>query len=288
MRRLLALLALPILVLAACGNDDEGVRTQPGDTDGTDATGGDATPPPDGPEPGGGPDGLVLSIELAGGFTTPEMTFRQTPMTVVYDDGSTVTQGAVMAIYPGPAVLPLVAGRVGDDDLARIVELAEEAGLLGGQPDLGSPPVADVPDTRITVVAGGEAHTTVVPAQGFDDAGPGVSDEQAEARARIARFLAEVSGIVTAGETSDMVRPDRYRVLPVRPGPDEVPDVEPNRLDWPLDVALVEGECTPVTGDDVAALEATLDQATEITLWADGGTQWRLAIRPVLSHEPDC
>jgi hypothetical protein len=287
MRRLLALLAVPILVLAACGDDDEGVRTQPGD--GTDGTGGDASPSPDGPRPGGGSDGLVLSIESVGGFTTPEMTFRQTPTTVVYDDGSTVTQGAVMAIYPGPAVLPLVDGQIGDDDLARIVALAEEAGLLGGDPDVGSPPVADVPDTRITLVADGETHVTVVPALGFDEPGPGVSGEQAEARERIERFLAEVSSIVTAGESSDMVRPERYRVLPVRPGPDEVPDVEPNRLDWPLEVDLVEGECTPITGDDVAALESALEQATEITLWADDdGTGWRLAIRPVLPHEPDC
>jgi hypothetical protein len=287
MRRLLALLVVPVLVLAACGDDDEGVRTDPGD--GTDGSGDQADPDPSAAEPGGGPDGLVLSIESVGAFTTPEMTFRQMPTTTVYDDGSTMTQGAVIAIYPGPAVLPLVAGQIDDDALRRIVSLAAEAGLLGDDPDLGSPPVADVPDTRITVVADGEAHTTVVAALGHDDPGPGVTDEQAEARARIDRFLAEVSDIVTAGESSDMVRPERYRVLPVVPAPDEAPDVEPNRLDWPLDVELVEGECTPVTGDDVAALESALERATEITLWADDdGTEWRLAIRPVLPHEPDC
>jgi hypothetical protein len=287
MRRLLALLVVPVLVLAACGDDDEGVRTDPGD--GADGSGDQPDPDPGAAVPGGGPDGLVLSIESVGGFTTPETTFRQTPTTVIYDDGSTVTQGAVMAIYPGPAVLPLVAGQIDDEALARIVALADEAGLLGDEPDVGSPPVADAPDTRITLVADGEAHTTVVPALGFDEPGAGVSDEQAESRARIQRFVSEVSELVTAGESSDMVRPDRYRVLPVVPVESEVHDVEPNELDWPLDVELVEGECTPITGDDVAALEAELAQATEITRWAAAdGTEWRLAIRPVLPHEPDC
>jgi hypothetical protein len=265
-----AVLTAIVLAVAACGDDGEPVVTSPGDE-----------------------HGLAISVEYVGGFTTPEMAFRQLPSVVVYDDGRTVTQGAVIGIYPGPAELPLVAGQLGDGGLERLADAARDAGLLAqrSRDDFGMPPVADAPDTRITVVVDGEEVVTEVPALGFDDAGDmGVTEEQAEQRAAISAFVDLASRLATDGESSDMLEVDRYRVQPVpyRGRPPE-PGLEPNELDWPAEVELDRTDCIAVTGDDATALADVLPEATEITRWIDAdGDPWRLAIRPVLPHEPDC
>jgi hypothetical protein len=281
----LALVAALALAVGACGDDAEPVVTSPGD-DTTDDPAADASL-------GGAEHGLAVSVEYVGGFTTPEMAFRQLPVVVVYDDGRTVTQGAVIEIYPGPAELPLVAGELDDGDLQRLADAARDAGLFAerSRDDFGMPPVADAPDTRITVVVDGEEVVTEVGALGFDDAGGmGVSEEQAEQRAAVSEFVELASRLATAGESSELVEVDRYRVHATRyrGGPAE-PGLEPNELDWPATVELSRSDCIPVTGDDATALAEVLPEATEITRWIDaGGDAWRLAIRPVLPHEPDC
>jgi hypothetical protein len=287
MRRLLPLLLVPILALAACGDDGEDVSTRP---DGDDPT--DPTDPTDPAGPGAPADGdatLVVSVEVVGAFTTPEAGFRQLPTQVVYEDGTTASQGAVMAIYPGPAVLPVVRGELAEADVARVREAAVEAGLTGEDLDVGEPPVADAGTTRITVVVDGTEHVTEVPSLGFDEVGPGVDEDQAEARGRVRTFLDELDRLVVGAETSDWLAVDRYRVMALEPLEGDELDVEPNRLDWPLEQAPAMGECTAVTGEDAVALEGVLDRATEITVWTgpDGET-FRAAVRPVLPHEPDC
>jgi hypothetical protein len=283
MRRLLPLLLVPILAFAACGDDGEDVTTRP---DGDDPT--DPTDPADPAAPGGADGALVVSVEVVGAFTTPEAGFRQLPTQVVYEDGTTASQGAVMAIYPGPAVLPVVRGELTEAEVARVREAAVEAGLTGDL-DVGEPPVADAGTTRITVVVDGTGHVTEVPSLGFDEVGPGVDEDQAEARGRVQSFLDELDRLFVGAETSDWLAVDRYRVMALEPLEGDELDVEPNRLDWPLDEAPAMGECTPVTGEDATTLEGVLDRATEITVWTGpGGEVFRAAVRPVLPHEPDC
>ena len=48
--------------------------------------------------------GLVLLVEHTGGFVTPDTTASRLPLVSVYSDGRVVTEGPVIAIYPGPAL----------------------------------------------------------------------------------------------------------------------------------------------------------------------------------------
>jgi hypothetical protein len=290
----MSLLVVPALVLAACGGDDDEVITQPGDTP-TDPA--EPTQPADPAEPGpapgvpgGGPDGLVISIEHIGGAVTADMAFRRLPVAVLYEDGTSFTPGAVIAIYPGPAVYPVVLGQLTPKEIEALVSQAARAGLLE-EVDYGNPQVPDAPDTRITVVVDGEAHVRVVPALGFDEQASGLDEEQAEARRRAQAFVAVVSEVLTAAETAEFLEPDRYRVQPRSPRAGEVVEgIEPNRLDWPLpDIDLAEGRCTALSGEAAEVLRSNLDRASDITVWVESdGSEWRLAIRPVLPHEPDC
>lgn len=276
-------------VASACGSDDEPVRSGDGPTD-RPAGGGDAAP-----SPGGREDGLFISIGYEGGFVPMGHDFRSLPTAAVHDDGTTFSPGAVIEIYPGPAVLPVVEGSLASDRLQDLAAAAAEAGLLSDEPqDFGEPPIADAATTVITVVADGQTYTTSVYALG-DTSGdlpgmdrPGVDDDAAEARARVAAFVEQVSQAVVEAEES-IYTPERYRVLPMPPV-DAQDDIEPGVMDWPFpDLPLVEGQCTAITGERADQFTEIVQDATEITQWqTPDGERHQLIVRAVLPHEPDC
>lgn len=98
------LILMLVVLAAACSNGDQGVVAGDGPRD----DGGGGTDPPAGAAgaAGGGDGGLFVSIEMGGGFVPRGFDFRAPPSAVIYDDGTTLAPGAVIAIYPGPAVLP--------------------------------------------------------------------------------------------------------------------------------------------------------------------------------------
>ncbi|MDQ3461510.1 MAG: hypothetical protein M3471_00520 [Actinomycetota bacterium] len=296
------LVFLMVVLTAACSNTGQRVEAGDGSRDGQgDVDGGDGGTDPPTPSAGGGEDGLFVSVEMGGGFVPIGSAFRSTPNAVVYADGTSLSSGAVAAIYPGPAVLPLTQGRVDDERLRALVTAAAAAGLLDDvEEDYGNPPVADAPTTTVTVVVNGEVHATSVYALGFesrDPSGegpsgvgfPGVEGPQLDARDRVAEFVDLVSSSVSRAEGDPYV-PDRYRVLPLAPGQDPDPVVEADEQPWPFpDVPLVEGECTAITGDRAVEFRDVVEVASEITRWrTDAGQTYALAVRPVLPHEPDC
>lgn len=290
------LVLVMIVLTAACSNGGQEVVTEDGPNDSPS----DGTDPPAGAA-GGGEDGLFVSVDVGGGFVPVGHAFRSTPSAVIYDDGTTLSTGAVAAIYPGPAVLPLTQGQVDDEQLRQLVTAADTAGLLDDSvSDYGNPPVADAPTTTVTVVVDGEVHVTSVYALGMADEGlpgqgptggglPGVEGPQLEARERVSQFVDLVSRTVVEAE-GDRYVPDRYRVLALPPdqGGDAV--VEADEREWPFpDVALVEGECIAIGGDRAVEFRDLAEGATEITRWRnDAGQTFVLSVRPVLPHEPDC
>ena len=293
---LFVVLIIAILFGAAACSSDQPVSTE---ADGPTPTTAPEEPSSDGAD-------LVVSIEVGGGFTMPGFDFRNPPQAVVYADGTTFSQGAVTAIYPGPAVTPIVTGTISDDAITQILAAAEEAGLTEGGLDVGQPPIADASTTTITISVDGVTHVTEVYALGLasprpadgelpddgalpgDEAMPGVTDEQAQVRQGVFDFTQLVSELVTAGE-EDMWQPDRYRVLPLDPGMLGGQEMDPATIEWPFpDIDLVAGECVPVTGVDADVFRGLLEDATEITRWSDDGDVWALSVRPVLPHEPNC
>jgi hypothetical protein len=276
MRRTLMLLALPALALGgvAC-SDDDSVDTG-------------ASPVGD-----GDPSDVVISISSGGGFVPFGVDFAAVP-TVVQRDGTVLTGGAVIAIYPGPALSPVSTGTLSGDALAELLEAAEEAGLESDALDFGEPGVSDSPTTTITVEIDGGTYTHEAYALGFgEDMGGdlGLSEEQLDLRAAVQDFVGEVSDAVTTAAT-DTYEPTAYQVLalPVDPADLAGSEPAPNELAWPLaDVALAEGACIDITGDDATAFAALLPDATQITIWRDAaGATWQLATRAVLPGDDPC
>ena len=284
-RSLIALLLLPVLVLTACGDDAE-VETgdDPGATDAGSTDGGD-----------GDSTQIAISIEVGGGFVPYGYDFAAVP-TVIQDNGTAFTGGAMTMIYPGPALAPVSTGVVPSDVVAALLDEAEEIGLAtADELDTGEPGVTDTPTTTITVRVGGQRYEHGVYALGFGEQpgeGGGLSDDQIELRSSISAFVQHVNDAAGAAATEpyDAVA---YDILP-QPLADAgaVEDVTPNQLDWPLSFPLHEdGSCMRLEGDDAASFAALLPEATQITEWTDrsNGATFRITARAVIpGFERDC
>jgi hypothetical protein len=283
--RLLATALLVLLPITACGDDDDD------DASGGGGSGGGGTELPDGATPGGAEGDLFVEVAFVGGLVPQEFAFRSVPQTVIYGDGTVIASGVTTLEFPGPAVAPLVQGRLDEDTLGELLEGAARAGMVGGKPAVGDQsaiPIADAASTRVTVVIDGDSQTVEAYALDIGDVGPTrLTDEQVAAREELAAFVDAVNEAGFAA--SDPYVPDRYRVLASEPVDGVGGDLPPNELLWPEGLpGPVVGECVAIEGDDAAALSEALADATEITRWIVGDSPVALAVRPVLPHEPGC
>jgi hypothetical protein len=292
MRRPAALLALLLVLCAgatACG-DDTDVRT--GDQPPGAADGG-----PSGPGGDSEVDAtqVAIAIEVGGGFVPFGYDFATVP-TVVLDNGTAFTGGAMTMQYPGPAMTPVFTGEVAPSALEELLAEASEIGLADDEElDAGEPGVTDMPTTTITVRVEGVTHTQSVYALslGPDDLGGvylDLTEEQLAVRTAVAGFVSRVTDAV-AGAATEPFAPEAYQVLAQPAGGDD-PEVRPNELDWPFSYPIAEdGRCQTIEGDDAVALGALVPDATQITTWTDrtNGTRHNLTIRAVLpGYDRDC
>src|SRR5262245_38353160 len=105
MRRLIPLVLLPVLLLAACAQQP----ASPGSSD----QGGARTDY--------APDEVVLRVEYIGGFVAVQTLATRLPFLTVYGDGRVITEGPQILIYPGPALPNVLERRIGAGDLNRLV-----------------------------------------------------------------------------------------------------------------------------------------------------------------------
>jgi hypothetical protein len=250
-------------------------------------------------------DALVLQVEHVGGFVTPEMLAGRLPLVSVYADGRVITEGPVPAIYPGPALPNVLVTRI---DPARVQELADRALEAGidSSADLGTPPVADLPSTRFTLVTESgpivrEVYALLDPESGLDPdpSAGGVTEEQAAARAELWELQSELAdiGLGDAGD-QEPYRPEVVAAV-VRPwtDPEELePELQQPEMAWPgPDLpgetlnAMLEVSCLTATGAEAEAVLGAAADATAITPWVGvDGMRWSVTFRPLLPHESDC
>ncbi|NEK57417.1 hypothetical protein GCU56_05960 [Geodermatophilus sabuli] len=272
-----AALAL-LLVLCGCAQRGGDAGTRP-------------APPPE------GPGRLVLQVEHVGGFVTPEMLAARIPLVSVYSDGRVLAEGPQIAIYPGPALPNVLVWQLDADGVQTVVDRALAAGVAETG-DLGSPPVADVPATRFTLVT--DAGTSVREVQALFDLpdGGGLSAEQLAVRGEL-QGLVDV--LTSPEDPLGAEGPESYRpevltavVRPWTSGPDpelaqpDVPWPGPALPGEPLDARL-ELSCVAARGADVEPVLQAAGGANTLTPWVAGdGSRWALTFRPLLPDETGC
>ena len=278
-------LALALLLLTACAErGDAGAAPSP-----TGTTAGTATLPAD-------DAALVLQVEHTGGFVTPETTVGRLPLVSVYADGRVVTQGPVAAIYPGPA-WPNV--QVHQADRATVQELADAALAAGvdGTADLGTPPLADAPSTRFTLVTDAGPVVREVYALQEGAGFGGLTAEQEDARAQLQALFDELSDLPLRldpqGGAAVSYEPTAVAAL-ARPWTDPGDGLSSAEVTWPG--PALPGEpvgpdlgCVTATGEQATAVAEAARSATALTPWVGAdGARWAVTFRPLLPGESSC
>ncbi len=280
-RHFTPLIALVPFVLVSCGNDEVTPSTQPVDTT-VDLPSTDSTPEPDVSVPviDADADSVVLSIGFEGGFTTPEVLFSSLPIVTVTADGRVIQLGPQIEIYPGPLLPNVLVGSMGADDLATVMSLAAEQGLLTEREYPYPTNVADAPDTVVTLTVDGVTYEHRANALGMSG---GLDGRESDPdRAALAAFVDEALAILTA-VPADTPYPAEHYLIRSRPVDDLSGfEIEPTVVDWPADsgVALADASgCVNVPAADFATL---FEQANQLTFFTDGGVTYSLAVKPQL------
>ena len=283
MRRALLTAVLALLVLVAgCAGSGGNAATRP-------------TPV------AAGPGRLVLEVEHVRGFTTPEAQAARVPLVAVHGDGPVVAPGAQIEVYPPPALPALQVWQLDAIGVQTVVDRAVAAGVTGTG-DLGTPPVADAPATRFTLVT--DEGTTVREVEALFELpeDSGLTLEQQAARGELSGLL----DVLTSPEPLGATGPEPYEaeavaavVAPWTPPTDpalvqpEVPWPGPALPGGPLPSGPLPGgpglSCVVARGTEADAVLAAAASATTLTPWVAGdGSRWTLTLRPLLPHETGC
>jgi len=255
--------------------------------------------------PAGSKD-LVFRLDIDGGLVAPGTNLGHLPIISVYGDGTVVTPGPQLMIYPPPARPSLAARHLSEAGLQRLLAAAEAAGLLGKDADLPANGIADAQTASFTVVANGGVHHVTAYALIESQNTDGLDPATIVARAELLAFtqqLAQLPTLVGADQITDLgaYSADRLRLIvspmPVtNPSPSQITDPA---IAWPLATPLASfgagmagtsngRRCGTVEGTDLALLNHLIDKATEISPWTSGGTSWSMTIRPLLPDEAGC
>jgi hypothetical protein len=242
-------------------------------------------------------DEAVIRIQYEGGFVPPGVDFAQLPTLLIAGDGRVYQQGVTTEEFPGALVRPVTVRPLSEAGLQRLLELAEDAGLLAGTPDYtGAGNIADAPDTVVTIKAAGGTYVHRAYALDLDDPSSG---ESSPARDALREFVEKATDLAaTVGEDQlgeeTSYEPDSYRMrsLPVQEGDLAGQDPEPTRVSWPdsADVLLRDAtDCAVLDADVIGELFAESKQNTVFTE-GDGETAslYQLAVVPVLPGDPGC
>jgi hypothetical protein len=281
-RRVVASALLAAVALAACGNDDDGaVGTDPGSTlPGVDAPG-------DGFEHPTGADEVVISYVEAGGFTTREFAFQQTPNVLVSGDGRVFSPGVQIAIYPGPLLPAVQVQTITEEGIQQLLAAAADAGLLADVEYDGPTNLADAPTAIVTINAAGETWVHEAYALGLGSPDGTETSPEREALLGFVRLLGDLSaaaGPENVGET-ELFEPREYAIEAL-----VVDDlsayggdgIEPRVMEWPEEITTRLADATSCTVVPTAEVGATLLAADQLTFFTDDGVTYQVLARPVL------
>jgi hypothetical protein len=246
---------------------------------------------------------LVLRYETVGGFAPREFLLTSYPTISLYGDGTVITQGPQIAIYPGPALPNLIATRITETGLQRLLALAADAGLLGADGQFDGIGIADAGTAQFTVVAGGTRHT--ISAYALSESQDlGLAPAVAAQRVRLRAFVSRLGDLQASLGPEQVGAEASYRFTAVRlyvqPAVPPVDGLVQPVIAWPLAAPLATfGEsarpgtggdlrCGVVSGADLDVLRPLLMKANQLTPWRSDGRNFSVTMRVLLPDESGC
>jgi hypothetical protein len=255
-------------------------------------------------------DTAIVRVEQTGGFVTAQTNFSRVPDLAVYADGRAITPGAQIMIYPPPALPSLQVAQLSESQIERIVDVADDAGLLVNDVEYGEPGISDATTTVLTIVDGDstyvhEAYALAGAGSDSESMLPGLDDAAIAARRVLASFIAEATNIAGSAESGEVSvwEPEAYslRATPALPtstdGTESVEGSEGSEaemfgpaLPWELtDVDLsLAADCVAVEGDAAVQLREQLAAANTLTRFTQADVEYEVWTRPVFPGETAC
>jgi hypothetical protein len=265
-----------------------------------------ASPPPGSPvpEPSGNP--VAADFVIHASWTQalpPRALFGNIPVLVVSADNRVLTPGAMIEIYPGPLVAPIIERPISPNGVTALLQAARDAGILvqGGDFTGGAMPLGAAAG-RLRIVVDGVTYDLIgdTNAAGSCPPSEACSEPVPGTPAAFATFWYRLLDMASwlepeLGPETDHV-PSSYAMIvgpPPEPWEGETPVVWPV-ADPPLDAfgAPVRGEsgtrCGIASGDLATALRPLFAEASQLTPWVATETASAthgMTIRPLLSSD---
>jgi hypothetical protein len=239
----------------------------------------------------------VIRFGYEGGFVVQGTAFVNMPTLLISGDGKAYTPGVTTMQFPGPLVLPMSVRTITEAGVQTLLAAAQAAGLLAPPPDyVVESNVADVPNTVVTLQAGGSTYVHSAYALGFatDDQGQ-PAPESSPARVALQGYvtlIGDLAAAVGADQLGDetIVVPTEYRVQATPVVEADLTGIEPapTIVDWPettgLDLAAA-ATCARLTAD---AAGSVLADADSNTYFRQGDALYRVVAAVALPGDQTC
>ena len=254
-------------------------------------------------------DALVLRMSYSGGMAGPMLDFAGFPPFSLTGDGRVFMQGAVPAIFPGPALPAVNVRRLSEAGIQAVLQEVARTGLFGTSIAFRGAQncVMDAGDTVFTLHAEERAVTVTVYGLGTLDASnpcQGVSSSELAAHQalrtlsdRLGSFEAWLPASAWVETTWQAYRPEALRLI-VRNADADPPDgsgISNPLVDWPdsSDPATFgqpgpfESErCGVVSGERADAWYAAIAAANQLTRFTKDQHRYQVTVRFFLPDEP--
>jgi hypothetical protein len=255
------------------------------------------------------PDALVFRIETTGGLLPPFPDPTALPDFSLYGDGTVITAGPQLLVYPPPILPNLVQSRISEEGIQLLLQEAVAAGLSTAEAEYPLPGAADVPTTVFTLVLPERTIRVSVAGLGLEEPNdPRLASEERETRQRLAGLAERVRDFPTwlppeaIREPANPYSITRLQLLALPSGEETTTPVDQTFVTvraWPLPNPLgTLGEpapwfqpaarCFVVGWSDLALLLAQLRHANTATRWESAGEHDTLLVRPLLPDEQGC
>jgi hypothetical protein len=277
MRRLL--LAVPVVLVVACGDDEVAPLDTPPATAAPPTAGDETLPtvPPAGSayQYPTGPDDVVIGVLLEGGFVPAQLAFANTPVAMITGDGRALSTGPTTMQFPGPLLPNLLQQSITPAGIEQLLAQADELGLLADVDYATNVQVADAPTTVVTISADGASY--VHEAYALD-----VEPETDPARKALSQFIAAMTDLT--GTLGGEVGPEEpysteaYLIQAEAIEPETMSfDVEPTIVPWPADAPVRLADAAECAEVPAAFGDGLFADATQLTFFADAEATYQVA-----------
>ena len=240
-----------------------------------------------------GPQDVVIKITNEGGFVPAGFAFVNLPSLLISGAGRVFTPGAQIEIYPGPLLPAITERSITDEGIRKVLQLADDAGLLGAPLDYSLPDgigITDAPDTVVVINVNGKVYEHRANALGFDMPDGGTSTAERDnlnTFVTLISNIAEVAGTKNVGEEQAFLA-EQYRFQSLAVDPSQWTDPSPTIVPWPQSIGAVLSESLQCATVDAGAVDDLFITATQLTFFEEADITYQLYAVGVLPGDATC